>query len=189
MVRCPLPVQMPIRHGQPTAPTVLVSPLVCACSHILTGDALLACALAGSSTSGGAHFLTPTSARRRVGLAFAPGHGRDRPPPSPCTSTSPTSSSSSTARGVEEAAASSSGRSSQPAADRRARGCRGHAAVHCDRVGPYATRAGSEPRVERARRLEMSSLHAQELALCFTMWRTHRIRFAVPGRSPSVRYS
>ena len=37
-------------------------------------------------------------------------------------------------------------------------------------------------------RLELSSLHAHGVAYRFAMWWTHWIRFAVPGRSPSVRY-
>ena len=168
MVRCPRPVQMPIRPTEPTAPTVLVSPLLRACSHILTGDARLACALAGSSTGGGADNLTPTSARRWDALADAPGRGRDRPPRFPCTSTSPTSSSITAARGVDEGAASCSGRSRLAAAFRRVRRCRGRGAVLCDLVGPDAARAIVGPRVERARRLELSSLHAQELARRFT---------------------
>ena len=71
-------------------------------------------------------------------------------------------------RGVEEAAASSSGRSWLAAAFRRARGCRGHVGVLRARVGPDAARAGSEACEERARRLEVSSLHAHGVARRFT---------------------
>ena len=156
MVRCPRPVQMPMWLAEPTAPTVLVAPLIRACSHLLTGDALLACAFAASATSGSADKLTKSSAMRRVSSTNAPGRGRDRPPPPAATSTSPTTSSSTAARGVDEGAASSSRRCCLAAAGRRARGCRGHGALLGDHVGPDAARAGVEVSEERARWLERS---------------------------------
>ena len=57
-----------------------------------------------------------------------------------------------------------------------------------DSVGPDAARAAVRPRVQRSRRLEMSSLHAHELAQRCTSGWTDRIGFAVPGKPPSVRY-
>ena len=168
MVRCPRPLQMPMRYSQPTAPTVLVSPLVCACSHHLTGVALLACAVTGCATGGCADELTRTSAMSWEALAVGPGRGRSRPPPSPCTATSPTTRSTTAVRGVDAGLPAASRRCCVEAAFRRARGCRGYGGVLRARVGPDAARAGSEACEERARRLEVSSLHAHGVARRFT---------------------
>ena len=92
-VRCPRHVQMPMRPAEPTTLTVLVSALVRACSHLLTCDALLACALAGCAAGGCANNPTSASTMRWERLAIAPGRGRDRPPPSASTTSSQTSTS------------------------------------------------------------------------------------------------
>ena len=188
MVRCPRPVQMPMRHGQPTAPTVRVSPLVCACLHLLTVDASLVCALAASATGGGAQYPTWTSAMRWACSTSAPGGGRDPPPSSAPPASPATSTSTTAARAWTKALPLASQQCWLAAAFRRVGEGSGHGVGYLDSVGPDAARTAVPTRVQRSRRLEVSSLHAHGVAYRFTYGWTIWVGYAVPGRSPSVRY-